>query len=40
MEFVTRCPASLPVGADISCWTQRHTSTIINKEGNVEWHPH
>ncbi len=40
MEFAARHPASLPVGVVISCWALRHASATIDKEGNVEWHPH
>lgn len=40
MEFAARHPASLPVGVVISCWALRHAGATIDKEGNVEWHPH
>ncbi len=40
MEFAARHPASLPVGVVISCWALRHAGATIDKEGNVEFHPH
>lgn len=40
MEFAARHPASLPVGVVISCWALRHAGATVDKEGNVEWHPH
>ncbi len=40
MEFAARHPASLPVGVVISCWALRHAGATIDKEGNVEYHPH
>ncbi|MCK4845490.1 MAG: fumarate hydratase, partial [Candidatus Heimdallarchaeota archaeon] len=40
MEFAARHPASLPVGVVISCWALRHAGATVDKEGNVEFHPH
>ena len=40
MEFAARHPASLPVGVVISCWALRHAGATIDKDGNVEYHPH
>ncbi|MHA1198739.1 MAG: fumarate hydratase [Candidatus Heimdallarchaeaceae archaeon] len=40
MEFAARHPASLPVGVVISCWALRHAGATIDKNGDVEYHPH
>ena len=40
IEFAARHPASLPVGVVISCWALRHAGATIDKDGNIEWHPH
>jgi tartrate dehydratase alpha subunit/fumarate hydratase class I-like protein len=39
VEVAARHPASLPVGVIISCWALRHASAIIDKTGNVIFHP-